>query len=211
MALDLPDRAAPILARLMTATTAAEPKAALGARLAILRLDQGDGPGARAALSASDAAGLPDALAAHRVALMARALLLDGNDDSALRLLAAQDDAEALDLRARLLEKRHDWKAATATLKALAAASVPATGKLTEAQQDLVLRLASAASQAGDMALLQRLQAGDAARLAPGPRADLFRALATRPVRSLSDLPRAAAEARQAGAVPAALANYAPH
>jgi hypothetical protein len=211
MALDLPDRAAPIIARLMAATSAEEPKAGLGARLATLRLDQGDAAGARAALTASDAPGLPAGLAAHRIALLARALLLEGNDDAALRLLGAQTDAEGLELRARLLEKRRAWPAATASLKALVAASLPATGKLADAQQDLVLRLASAASQAGDMALLQQLQAGDANRLAPGPRADLFRALATRPVQSLADLPRSAVEARQAGMVPAALASYTTH
>jgi hypothetical protein len=208
LALDLPERADPILAKLMAATAALEAKAGLGARLATLRLDQGDAAGAKAALADSEAAGLPQALVAHRGVLQARALILDGAEDAALALLAAQTSPEALELRARLLEKRKDWPGAEAVLQALARATLPADGTLTDAQQDLVLRLASAGSEAGDTALLQRLQNGDAARLAPGPRMDLFQALATRPIQALADLPRSAREAVAARGVPAALASY---
>jgi hypothetical protein len=87
-------------------------------------------------------------------------------------------------------------------------ASLPEKGGLTDVQQDLVLRLASAASEAGDVALMQQLQSGDATRLDAGPRAELFQALATRPVQGLADLPRSAREAVAASVVPAALASY---
>jgi len=211
LALDLPDRADPILARLMAATAAPEAKAGLGAKLATLRLDQGNGVGARDALASSDAAGLPASLTSHRAVLQARSLLLDGDNNAALALLAAQDTPEALELRAQLLEKRHDWPAAETVLQALVHASLPASGTLTDSQQDLVLRLASAASEAGDMAFIQRMQSGDATRLAAGPRAQLFQALATQPIRAVGDLPRAAREADAARAVPAALASYDAH
>jgi hypothetical protein len=210
LALDLPDRADPILAKLMAATGALEAKAVLGARLAGLRLDQGDSTGAKAALLASDATGLTAPTVAHRAVLQARALLLDGAEDGALALLTAHDSPEALDMRARLLEKRHDWRQAELVLQALVRSSLPATGTLTDAQQDLLLRLASAASEAGDMALMQQLQSGDARRLTAGPRAQLFQALATRPVTAIADLPRSGREAAAARTVPAALASYDP-
>jgi hypothetical protein len=208
LALDLPDRADPILARLMGATAAPEAKAALGAKLAALRLDQSDPTGARDALARSDAAGLPASLASHRAVLQARALLLDGSKDAALALLAGQDTPEALDLQATLLEQRQDWHRAETVLQALVHASLPTTGALTDAQQDMLLRLASAASEAGDMAFMQQLQSGDATRLAAGPRAQLFQALATRPIQAVGDLPRSAREAEAARTVPAALASY---
>jgi hypothetical protein len=208
LALDLPDRAEPILARLMASTVAPEAKAALGAKLAALRLDAADSAGARDALALSDTVGLPAALAGHRAVLQARALLLDGKDDAAMALLVAQETPEALDMQATLLEQRHDWHRAEAVLQALVHASLPAAGALTESQQDLLLRLASAASEAGDIAFMQQLQSGDATRLAAGPRAQLFQALATRPIQAVGDLPRSAREAEAARAVPAALASY---
>jgi hypothetical protein len=208
LALDLPERADPLLGKLMVATQSPEAKAALGARLAALRLDQVDPAGAKAALAASDAGGLTPGLAAHRAALQARALLAAGDENAAMTLLMGQDGAEALELRADMLEKRRDWPDAEAALKALARATLPETGALTDAQQDLVLRLASAASEAGDMVYLLQMQVGLASRLAAGPRADLFAALATQPVHALTDLPRSGREAVAAKAVPAALARY---
>ena len=96
-------------------------------------------------------------------------------------------------------------------LQKLVAASVPQSGELSAAQQDLILRLASAASQAGDSAALQALANGAARRLSPGPRASLFEALNVQPVREVADLPRSQREAAQAAALPAAWAGYAPH
>jgi len=211
LALDLPQRADPLLAKLMAATEAPEAKAILGARLAALRLEQGDSAGAHAVLAASDAAGLPASVTAHRAVLQARALSLDGADDAALSVLAGQDSQEALEVQAQLLEKRKDWPRAEGVLQHLARASLPTSGPLTDAQQDLVLRLASAASQAGDMALLQQMQGGDATRLSAGPRAELFQALSTLPIRALADLPRSGREAVAARAVPAAFASYDTH
>jgi hypothetical protein len=211
LALDLPQRADPILAKLMAATAAPDAKAILGGRLAALRLEQGDSAGAKAVLAASDATGLPASVTAHRAVLQARALSLDGTDDAALSVLAAQDGQEALELQAQLLEKRKDWPRAEGVLQRLVRASLPATGPLSDSQQDLVLRLASAASEAGDMALLQQMQGGDGPRLSAGPRAELFQALSTRPIQALADLPRSAREAVAARAVPAAFASYDTH
>jgi hypothetical protein len=213
MALDLPDRAAPLLQRLMTGSADGEAKAGLGARLADLRLDQDDAPGAVAALNASapGSVAVPAALVARRTVLRARALAAAGEAAQAVRLLAPETGAEALELRAQLCEQLHDWVGAVAALRTLAHASLPVQGALADAQQDLVLRLASAASQAGDMAVLQELRVGAGTRLSPGPRLELFHALTAQPVQSLRDLPRSAHETAAARALASVLASYKAH
>jgi hypothetical protein len=211
LALDLPERAEPILTKLMNTTTEPKPKAALGLRLAGLALDRGDTAMAAADLDASTATDLPAELAESRAVLRARALAASGHPDDALSLLAALHGAAALEQQARLLELQKAWPRAQAALQTLADTTLPATGSLSTPQQELVLRLASAASQAGDMAAMQRLQAGLATRLDPGPRQDLFAALAAQPVTAVSDLPRAAQEAEKSRALPAALASFEPH
>lgn len=210
LALDLPDRAEPILARLMTQTAEPAPKGQLGVRLAALALDRGDTEAARADLAASASPELPPELVERRTVVAARIDAAAGKPDSALAALAPLRGAEALELRARLFEARKDWGGAEAALQALAEATLPQTGPLSTAQQELVLRLASSASQAGDMAAMQRLQGGLASRLDAGPRQDLFHALAAQPVSATTDLSRAGREAQTARAVPAALASFEP-
>jgi hypothetical protein len=210
-ALDLPDRAEALVGKLLDATTDPIAKAALGARLAALRLDQSDATGAIAALDQSLVDDLPDGVADQRAVLRARALVLVGQDDAALRLLAGRGSDEALTLQSRLLEKAQDWHDAETALARMVQTHVPASGALTDAQQDLVLRLASAASQAGDAAMLRQLQDTTARRLSPGPRVALFQALSAQPVQGVADLPRSGREAEAARALPAALASYDAH
>jgi hypothetical protein len=210
-ALDLPDRADALVAKLLGATMDPDAKAALGARLASLRLDQSDATGAIAALDQSLVDDLPDAIADQRAVLRARALVLVGQDDAALRLLAGRGSDDALALQARLLEKARDWHDAETVLTKLVQTHVPAGGALTDAQQDLVLRLASAAAQAGDAALLRQLQDTNASRLSPGTRAEVFQALTAQPVQGVADLARSGREAEAARALPAALASYDTH
>jgi hypothetical protein len=128
-----------------------------------------------------------------------------------VRLLTPETSTDALELRAQLCEQRHDWEGADASLHALALDLVPPTGTFTDAQQDLVLRLASAASQAGDMAVLQELRVGAGLRLPPGPRLELFHALTAQPVQSLGDLARSARETEAARALPSVLTSYPAH
>jgi hypothetical protein len=208
VALDLPDRAGKLVATLMAATTDGVAKASLGDRLAGLRLDQRDATGAVAALDSSDSADLPPDIVESRLLKRARAAVLIGRDDDALRLLAPSAGREAMMLRASLLEKARDWHGAEAALQMLVGADVPRAGALTDTQQDLVLRFAGAASQAGDASALRALQDGLARRLTPGPRAALFQTLAAAPVQSVSDLPRSGREADAARALPAALTQY---
>jgi hypothetical protein len=210
-ALDLPDRAEALVAKLLDATTDPSAKAVLGARLASLRLDESNATGAIAALDQSVVEDVPDAVADQRAVLRARALILVGQDDAALRLLAGRGSDDALALQSRLLEKSRDWRDAEIVLAKLVQVRVPATGALSDAQQDLVLRLASAAAQAGDAAMLRQLQDSSAPRLSPGPRAALFQALTAPPVQGVADLARSGREAEAARGLPAALASYDAH
>lgn len=211
VALDLPSRAGPALERLMANAAVGSPRAEIGARLSDMRLEQGDPAGALSALDASAAPGLADELANRRTMLQARATARQGNLNRAVALLAALPTPEAADLRARLLADAHDWPGALAALSQLADMTVPAQGTLTAAQEDVVLRQAGAAAQAGDDATLHRLQVGAGARLAAGPRRDLFRLLVSAPVQATADLPRAASEIAMARAAATGLQAISTH
>jgi hypothetical protein len=73
-----------------------------------------------------------------------------------------------------------------------------------------LLRLASAAAQAGDATELAELH-GETARMGDGRLGRLFRLLTAGPVQTASDLPRSAAEIALARAVPADLAAIGSH
>jgi hypothetical protein len=209
-ALDLPERAEKLVTKLMDATADAVPKAALGARLAGFRLDDSDAAGALSALDQSEAADLPADLADRRTVLRARALAALGEIAPALSLLAAQDGDDALQLQAELLEKSKDWRGAKVVLQKLVHRRVPNSGALSAAQQDLVLRLASAASQDGDRAVLQDEAAKFGGNLT-GVSATLFQTLTAQPVQGVADLARAGREAAASRALPQAIATYAAH
>jgi hypothetical protein len=194
VALDLPARAGPALERLMASTEAGAPRARIGARLADMRLEQGNAAAALSALDVSAAPALPEALVAERGMLQARADARLGDLNRAVAVLAALHTPEAADLRAQMLAQAHDWPGALAALSQLSDLVVPARGPLSAAQEDVVLRQAGAAAQAGDNAVLRRLQTDFVGRLAAGPRRDLFRLLAAEPVQAAGDLPRAASE-----------------
>ena len=202
VALDLPDRAAPVLAKLMDAAPPGAPQAGIGARLAEVRLVEDDPAGALAALTASRAADLTPALAERRAIIYARATAAEGNNGPALAALASFDDPAANGLRADLLEKSGNWVGAEAALGALAASEVPATGPLSDTDRRVLVRLASAATQAGDEAQLASLRAADGQRIGAGPLADMFRLLTDPPARSLGDLPQVTRETTIAEQLP---------
>ena len=76
---------------------------------------------------------------------------------------------------------------------------------LSPAEQDALLRLASASAMAGDSAELHALGLDGAPRVS-GPRADMFRLLTEAPVSGVADLGRSATEVALARALPAGLA-----
>jgi hypothetical protein len=204
-ALDLPGRAAALLGKLVDGTAPGPARADLGARLAALQLDQGDATAALTTLSASAADGLDAALTERRTILFARATAARGAIGPAVAALVALGTPAATAARADILESAKDWPAAEAALADLAAQSVPASGALDETAAHLLLRLAGAAAQAGDEAMLARLRTDDLPRLPAGKLAAMLGVLTEQPVADVPDLPRAAQEAALARGLPADL------
>ncbi len=204
-ALDLPKRAGPIIERMIAAAPEGVGRATLGARLAKLRLEDGDAAGAAAALANTTAADLPAPLSAERGMIDARIHAKAKDPGGAAAILSGIDTDAADDLRATILSAAGDWHGAVAALDSLVARSIPPDGALSPAQQDTILRLASARASAGDDASLRLLGMKEAGRMV-GARSDMFRLLTAAPVTSPSDLGRAAGEVALAKAVPAGLA-----
>ena len=208
LALDLPRRAGPQLERLMQAVPQGAGRAGFGASLAALKLREGDAKGALDALSASDPAtpaDLPGPLVEQRALLFATASARAGDRDKALAALEPLTGLAAGELRATILEQSGDWRAASQALADLAAKLVPSEGSLDDIQRRLLVRLASAASQAGDEAVLEQLRTRESLRMASGPLADMFRLLTADRVQSASDLRRSSREMALARTVPAGI------
>jgi hypothetical protein len=205
LALDLPQRAGPLLEKLMKAAPSDAGRAGFGARLAAMRLREGDAAGALAALSASEAAELPKDLAERRTLLLADAQAHGGDTARALAELEALDTAAASEARATILERANNWPEAQKALADYAGKTVPAEGALDDGQRRTLLRLATAAARAGDQAELATLREHETARMATGPLADMFRLLTADQVRGVADLKRSGQEAALAHALPADL------
>jgi hypothetical protein len=211
VSLDLTARASVTLERLMDSQPERGiDRARTGLRLARLKLADRDAAGALAALAASEPHLPPPSLGAERLVLRARALAASGRLDEARGLLASATDPLTLDARAELAGKAGDWADATAALKALVRATVPAPGARLDAEQRrTLLRLAVAASLSGDAATLATLARDHGAEMATGPLSEPFRLLTGDPVRGATDLPRVSAELRLAREMPRALAALA--
>jgi hypothetical protein len=118
--------------------------------------------------------------------LAARATAQSGNTAEAVAQLAALGTQEADRARADILERAGDLPGTVGALTSLADKAVLAQGKLDEPARQILLRLAAAASRAGDQAALTALRARVAGR-------------------QVADLPRAAEETKLAGSVAANL------
>ena len=210
LALDLPRRADPVLERMMRAAPVGAGQAALGAKLAALRMEEGDDAGAQAALSNSNAPDLPPLLVERRTLMAARLAAHAGQTGRAAAMLSALDTPAADDLRAALLTDTQEWRAAAAALADFAGKTVPPEGALSPEQQDTVLRFASALSRAGDDAGLHALAARQGMRL-DGARGGMFRLLTAVPVNTVSDLRRSNAEISLVKAIPGGLAAMGTH
>ncbi len=206
LALDLPDRAEPILRHLFAESADRSKKAELGVRLAGLMADKDDANSALAVLAASQDTDLEPSIVARRRLLQARLLAQTDRSAEALAILADQHSPEASDLAATILEKRHDWAAAAATLKSLVEGSK--FGALADAaQRSTVIRLAGDESQAGDLEGLRGLRAAYAARFHSGQGSELFSVLTADPVRISGDLSRSASEVTTMRSLPALLSR----
>ena len=116
LALDLPNRAGPVLEKLMKAAPTSAGRAGFGARLAAMRQREDDATGALAALAASDAPDLPPDLVERRSLLLAQSQARRGDTKQALAALAPTKTAAADEARATILERANDWPGAERAL-----------------------------------------------------------------------------------------------
>ena len=205
VALDLPDRAGPLIERMIAGTPVGATRAGLGSRLAAMQLASGDAVAAAAALGKTDQPDLPPALAEERGLLEARIAASRHDIAGAIAILARVGTAGADELSAAILGENGDWQAAALALNRVVVRTLPDRGALTAEQQDLVLRLASAQSRAGDDAALSKLGKENALRIS-GARADIFRLLTSAPVTAADDLRRSGQELATLREIPTAMA-----
>ena len=205
LALDLPKRAERVLNKLVDAAPNEVARASFAARLAALRLREGDAAGALATLRASAAAGLPAAVQEMRAITFAGAAAKLGDVAAAVSTLSAFDSLAALEAQAAILEQAQDWSEAQRAVRALAARTVPASGDLDDAHRRTLLRLATAAARAGDGVALADLRQREEPRFGAGPLGDMFRLLTADAVRGGADLKRVEREIDLVRALPAGL------
>ncbi len=203
-ALDLPRRAVPVLQRMADAAPAGPGRAGLGARLAAVLLGEGDLAGAGAALAKTAAADLPPGLQEERCLLDARIHARNHDIAGAASILSGSATSAAGELRATILGESGDWHGAAVALDSVASRALPETGPLTQDQQELLVRLASAYARAGDEGPLQALGRKQTARMA-GPHRGLFDLLTTAPVTGVGDLRRNAGDITLARTLPSAI------
>ncbi len=204
IALDLPDRAMPLLRKLLRGAVSDIAKARYGATLAAMQNHEGDSAGALATLDATETDKAPDNLAEDRILTRASAMAHGGDRPGAITLLTRLATAAASARRAELQEEISDWTAAEAAWRdSLAATTVPDAGTIGAPATHTLVRLAAAAARAGDDAGLQTLRATWLDRLPAGPDADAFRLLTADSVRSAADLGRSAEDVRLAASVAA--------
>jgi hypothetical protein len=195
LALDLPDRAKPLLQKLMKSVPSTTGQARFGATLAALESRENDDAGALAALDASEVPDLPPGLAEKRALLRANAMAHRGDTAGAAALLASVATPASKEARADILERAQDWTGAEQAWSDYLASALPDSGGLDDGQSRSVLRLATATARAGDDAVLGALKAKYSGRIAPGALADMFNLLTEKPVTQTGDLQRAKQEA----------------
>ena len=200
LALDLPERAEPILRRLLDRAAGGPAEPALGLRLAGLLADRNDTAAAMAVLDRTDGQAAAQDVTERRALLRAGLLARAGRTADALAALSAFTDTPAVEAQAGLREGLHDWSGAEQALRRLADRPGPADGRRTQA-----LRAARDASEAGDMAGLRAMRDAYGPLFAGSASAGLFAVLTAEPVGQVADLPRAGHELAAMRALPAFL------
>ena len=211
-ALDLPGAAAPMLNRLIQSVPPGTAQAQLGATLAQVDLDAGSPVAALADFSQTDADNLPPDLAARRNMLAAKAQAAGGNAIAAVSTLAQSPapglapvpvDPQTLAAQAQIAEQSGQWPQAEQALATLVGQSVPASGPLDAGQENLLLRLATAASHNNDSATLSSLSSQYGARVGADAAGQMFQTLTAPPLTGDEGLNQALHEIAQLQALPA--------
>ncbi|WP_428491853.1 hypothetical protein [Rhodopila sp.] len=204
-ALDLPERAKPVLEKLLHSAKTDVAKARFGLSLARLDARDGNNAGVKADLDASEADGLAPDLAEQRTIVRAGSVAGLGNPSAAAAMLAGLRSGPATQARAEILENASDWAGAEQAWSDNLGLTVPDSGMLNEAQTRTVLRLATASARAGDDAELAKLRGHYGNRIGPGPLADMFRLLIAEPIKTTADIKRSQREVSLAASLPAGL------
>ncbi|MBK8174444.1 MAG: hypothetical protein IPK66_03925 [Rhodospirillales bacterium] len=179
VAVDLLDRAATMIESLLTPSATPLAKATDGARLAEIKLLDGDSNAALDALRRTATIGLPGALEDRRRRAQAQALAGLGKTDEALSLIASDDGREADLLRAKLYRNRGDWPRAAESIRRVVDAARSDPGKpLDDRQARDVLDLAVALTLAGNDPQLTKLNGDYRSAMSATPLRDAFRLLA---------------------------------
>jgi len=181
VAVDLLPRAAEIMTSLVRYRLSGEEKAAMGARVADLHLQDDHPEQAITILGLSEDAGLPDNLKRRRLYLRAQALSRLSRFEEALKLIAADDNPEALRLRADILWAQANWPATVIALDRLVPESPRSDRPLTEEESRNVADLAIALTLAGEEKRLAELNRAYKEAMAVGPDAETFALLAAAP------------------------------
>jgi hypothetical protein len=205
VALDLPERAKPVLEKLLHEARTDVAKARFGFSLARLESRDGNNAGAQADLDASEARDLPPDLAEQRMILRAGSVAGLGDPSAAAAMLAPLRSGPATAARAQILENASDWAGAEQAWSDNLGLTLPDSGMLNEAQTRTVLRLATATARADDDAGLATLRGQYASRIGPGPLADMFRLLIAEPIETTADIKRSQREVSLAASLPAGL------
>jgi hypothetical protein len=205
IALDLPDRAVPLLKKMLQGATTDVAKVRYGATLAAIQEHEGQSADALATLDATETEAAPVEVAEDRILTRASAMAHGGDRTGAITLLTRLPTASAAARRAELQEEANDWTAAEAAWRdTLAGSSVPASGPVSTAVAHTLVRLAAAVARAGDDDGLQDLRRMWLGRFPPGPDSDTFLLLTAPPVQSSEDLQRSAQDVRLATSLSAA-------
>ncbi len=210
MELDLPQQAAPLFERLAKSAPPGFARAAFGSRLAAARLQMNDPAGAVDALATTTSETLPQSLLERRTLTFASAVAAQHDLVSADNALRDLDTEAADETMAQLHETAKDWPNAVQAWAHALNRNLPSEGPVSPAQATLLVRLASAATEAGDDATLAQLHTDFTPRMPPGKLADTFNLLTDRPVQSQADLPLVTRDMGLVAAVPGALAAMAP-
>lgn len=199
VALDLVDRASAVLRDALARLSDPAARRPVSAKLAAIRLAEGDASGALAVL---DAAAEGDGQDIDRAILRGRALARAGNTRVAEGLLSelGADGAEAL---AEIRAAAQDWQgAASAMMLHMEAKIPPAPEALTPTMRRDVARAAAFAAMANDTAALAQLRETYGARMQGGPLAEAFTLLTSESLRGVQDLPRLQREISQLRLLP---------
>jgi tetratricopeptide (TPR) repeat protein len=208
--LDLPQQAAPLLERLATSAPPGLARATFGSRLAAARLQLNDPAGAVTALARTTMDTLPPGLLEQRTLTFAAAMAAQHDLPSADNALRDLDTEAADETMAQLHETAKDWPNAVQAWSHAIGRSVTGDGPLTDTQATLLVRLASAATEAGDESTLAQARVQFLARMPAGKLADTFNLLTDQPVQSQADLPMVSRDMGLVAAVPGALAAMTP-